>query len=82
MSDDHVQLPIKIDATSNGEFLPVPIGRTVAQAKALAAARITDNARRLNLSRRTFLTCLRKGAILCHVSSTVSSWYVSLVCPR
>jgi len=58
MSDDHVQLPIKIDATSNGEFLPMPIGRTVAQAKALAAARITDNARRLNLSRRTFLTSL------------------------
>jgi len=58
MSDDHVQLPIKIDATSNGEFLPMPIGRTVAQAKTLAATGITDNARRLNLSRRTFLTSL------------------------
>ena len=58
MRDDHGQLPITIDATSHGAFLPIPIGRTVAQAKALAAARITANARRLNLSRRTFLTSL------------------------
>jgi len=58
MSEHHVQLPVKIDATSNGEFLPVPVSRTVSQAKVLAAARITDNARQLNVSRRAFLTSL------------------------
>ncbi|HYG89755.1 MAG TPA: amidohydrolase family protein [Azospirillum sp.] len=51
-------LPIKIDSTSNGEFRPVPVGRTVAAAKALAAARISENARRVNQSRRHFLAGL------------------------
>jgi hypothetical protein len=58
MREDHVELPIKIDATSNGEFFPMPVGGMVSQARALAAARITDNARRLNVSRRAFLTGL------------------------
>src|SRR5262245_22668143 len=58
MHDHHVQLPIKLDATSNGEFLPVPVGPTVSHAKRLAAARVTDNARRLSVSRRAFLTSL------------------------
>ena len=52
------RLPIKIDATSNGEFRPVPVSRTVAEAKALAAARIEENARRTALPRRAFLVGL------------------------
>src|SRR5262245_12891216 len=51
-------LPIKLDSTSNGEFAPVPVGRTIARANRLAAARITDNARRVGQSRRTFLASL------------------------
>ncbi len=51
-------LPIKIDSTSNGEFRPVPVTRTVAQAKALAALRIADNAKRMGVARRGFLQSL------------------------
>jgi len=51
-------LPIKIDSTSNGEFAPVPVSRNIARANRLAAARITDNARRTGQGRRTFLTGL------------------------
>ena len=52
------RLPIKIDSTSNGEFRPVPVTRTVAGAKALAAERIAANAKRAGVPRRTFLQSL------------------------
>jgi uncharacterized protein len=52
------RLPIKVDATSNGEFRPVPVGETVARAKALAAERIGEHARRIGVARRAFLQSL------------------------
>jgi predicted TIM-barrel fold metal-dependent hydrolase len=55
MSD---RLPIKIDATSNGEFRPVPLGPELRSARHFAAQRIADNARRTSASRRAFLTGL------------------------
>ncbi|MFQ5773757.1 MAG: amidohydrolase family protein [Kiloniellaceae bacterium] len=58
MSTRDPVLPIKIDATSNGEFAPVPVGSTVARAKTLAADRIEANARRVGVPRRTFLAGL------------------------
>ena len=51
-------LPIKIDSTSNGEFVPRPIGRTLARANELAAWRITEHARKTGRSRRGFLASL------------------------
>jgi predicted TIM-barrel fold metal-dependent hydrolase len=50
-----LRLPIKIDTTSNGEFLPIPLSRAnrVANRRALEAA--TDNARRTGQNRRRFL---------------------------
>ena len=51
-------LPIRIDATSNGEFAPDPPGRGIERARELAAQRITANARRTGRSRRTFLAGL------------------------
>ena len=51
-------LPIKLDSTSNGEYAPWPVGRTVTHAKQLAAERIATHAGRTGQSRRAFLTGL------------------------
>ena len=51
-------LPIKIDSTSNGEYRPIPLDRPLAAANAAAAERLTENARRLGLDRRRFLSGL------------------------
>ncbi|QIB65327.1 amidohydrolase family protein [Kineobactrum salinum] len=49
------RLPIKLDTTSNGEFLPVPLARIHHRANALAQSLATSNARRRGLGRRNFL---------------------------
>ncbi|MBM3508036.1 MAG: amidohydrolase [Alphaproteobacteria bacterium] len=53
-----MSLPVKIDSTSNGEYAPRPIGATLRRANELAAARITEHARRTGRSRRGFLAGL------------------------
>lgn len=52
------RLPIKLDATSNGEFMPVPLDASLHAANALASDWAGDFAKRLNRSRRSFLTSL------------------------
>jgi predicted TIM-barrel fold metal-dependent hydrolase len=49
------RLPIKLDTTSNGEFVPVPLSPANRKANALAHEAATQNAKRLGLSRRQFL---------------------------
>jgi len=49
------RLPIKLDTTSNGEFMPVPLSRANRHANHLAHEAATRNAKRLALSRRDFL---------------------------
>jgi hypothetical protein len=51
-------LPVKIDATSNGEFRPVPLSEPVARANREAELRIGENAKRVGLRRRAFLQSL------------------------
>ena len=51
-------LPVKVDATSNGEFRPVPLAEPVARANAEAERRIGAHARRVGLDRRAFLQSL------------------------
>jgi predicted TIM-barrel fold metal-dependent hydrolase len=53
---DGRRLPIKLDTTSNGEFAPRPLEPHSIAANALAQERIGRNARRLDLSRRQFVT--------------------------
>jgi hypothetical protein len=58
MSDldpDGRRLPIKLDSTSNGEFVPIPLDSSLQRARALASERAGDLARRLGLGRRDFL---------------------------
>ena len=51
-------LPIKVDATSNGEFRPVPLTEHVARANSEAERRIGEHAKRVGLGRRAFLQSL------------------------
>jgi predicted TIM-barrel fold metal-dependent hydrolase len=50
------RLPIKLDSTSNGEFVPVPLSATNRAANRFAHERASANAKRLGLGRRQFLT--------------------------
>ena len=52
------RLPIKVDATSNGEFRPVPLPEHVARANSEAERRIGEHAARVGLGRRAFLQSL------------------------
>jgi len=53
---DGARLPIKVDSTSNGEFIPRPLERHSEVANQLAHEVASRNARRLGLDRRSFLT--------------------------
>ena len=50
-----LRLPVKLDATSNGEFAPIPLSRENRLANALAQARATENAKRRGMKRRAFM---------------------------
>lgn len=52
---DGTRLPIKLDTTSNGEFEPVPLSPVNHAANRLAHEAADTNAKRLAVSRRTFL---------------------------
>jgi predicted TIM-barrel fold metal-dependent hydrolase len=49
------RLPIKVDATSNGEFVPVPLSPANRAGNQWAQEAASQNAKRLGLSRRDFL---------------------------
>ena len=49
------RLPVKLDATTNGEFAPVPLAPVHHQANRLAHEAATVNAKCLGLGRRGFL---------------------------
>src|SRR5262249_56234378 len=51
-------LPVKVDATSNGEFRPVPLTEPVSRANSEAERRIGDHAKRVGIERRAFLQSL------------------------
>lgn len=49
------RLPIKMDSTSNGEFVPVPLDKVQRGANRLAQSWASENAKRQNVSRRDFM---------------------------
>ena len=63
---DGKRLPIKLDATSNGEFMPVPLNPANRQANRLAQQWASENAKRLGVSRRAFMlsACGAASALL------------------
>ncbi len=50
------RLPIKLDTTSNGEFVPVALSPANRAGNRLAHAAASDNAKRLGMNRRDFMT--------------------------
>lgn len=55
-TDPHgTRLPIKLDTTSNGEFVPVPLSPANREANRRAHEAAARNARRLDISKRKFL---------------------------
>jgi uncharacterized protein len=52
---DGTRLPIKLDATTNGEFAPIPLSPVHRMARRLGFDAATRHARKLGLSRRAFL---------------------------
>jgi predicted TIM-barrel fold metal-dependent hydrolase len=72
--DHDPTLPIKLDSTSNGEYAPLPVGRTVAHAKKLAAERIVAHARRTGQGRRAFLTGLCGAATTLLTFNEAFAW--------
>jgi len=52
---DGTRLPIKIDTTSNGEFLPRPLSAANTEANRRALVQADENARRTGKARRDFL---------------------------
>jgi predicted TIM-barrel fold metal-dependent hydrolase len=60
------RLPIKLDSTSNGEFVPVPLSRANRHANHLAHEAADSNAKRLAMGRRDFLlsTCGAASTLL------------------
>jgi uncharacterized protein len=63
---DGRRLPIKLDSTSNGEFVPVPLSRANRHANHLAQEAADANASRLAMGRRDFLlsTCGAASTLL------------------
>jgi predicted TIM-barrel fold metal-dependent hydrolase len=61
-----LRLPVKIDATSNGEFAPIPLAPTNRLGNRLAHEHATEHARRSGLERRAFLksTCGAASTLL------------------
>ena len=49
------RLPIKLDSTSNGEFVPIPLDPAARHMNALAQDWASENARRRGLGRRAFM---------------------------
>jgi predicted TIM-barrel fold metal-dependent hydrolase len=62
---DGNRLPIKLDTTSNGEFVPVPLDAVNRAANRLAQDWASSNARRRGVSRRSFMLSA------CGVASTL-----------
>jgi len=57
------RLPIKIDSTSNGEYMPRPLDLTSKTANKAAHSRITETARRLGVGRRTLMRSVCGAAV-------------------
>jgi len=70
---DGSRLPVKIDSTSNGEFVPEPISRRNEAGNALASNTAGSNAKKLGVSRRQFLTSTCGAASTLLAMNTVNA---------
>lgn len=64
---DGTRLPIKLDATSNGEYSPIPLTPRESALRRAALNQATERARKIGLSRRDFMVSL------CGAASTLAT---------
>lgn len=64
---DGTRLPIKLDATSNGEFAPLPLSNNEEAIGRLALEKATERAKKTGVSRRDFMVSL------CGAASTLAT---------
>ena len=76
------RLPIKLDTTSNGEFVPIPLSAAARHANLLAHEHATQHAKRQGMSRRDFLvtSCGAASTLLAFnqayaAAGTVGGWF-------
>lgn len=62
--DGELELPIKLEPCSNGEFMPRPMSAVEAETIRRTNEAAEDHARRLGLSRRTFLRSVSGAALM------------------
>ena len=70
--DEELALPIKLEPCSNGEFLPRPMSAVEAETIRRTNEAADDHARRLGLSRRTFLRSVSGAALMLLTLDAVS----------
>lgn len=70
---DGTLLPIKVDSTSNGETFPRPLDKRNQTANAVAHESAVDNARKMGMGRRSFLTSLAGAASTLLAFNTVNA---------
>ena len=70
---DGRRLPIKLDATSNGEYVPIPLDETNRRSNLVAQEQATANARRRGMGRRDFMVSLCGAASTLLAFNTVNS---------
>jgi uncharacterized protein len=70
-----LRLPIKLDATSNGEFEPIPLSPANRAGNRIAREAATENAKRSGVSRRDFLVsaCGAASALLAFNAANASA---------
>ena len=68
------RLPIKLDSTSNGEFVPIPVDATNRRANQLAQKWASENARRRGVDRRAFMVSACGAASTLLVSTAEQNW--------
>ncbi len=71
--DDDIRLPIKFGPVSNGEFVPRPLSPLLTETVRRAHETAADNARRLGMSRRRFLSTLSGAAVTLSALNACSS---------
>ncbi len=69
------RLPIKLDSTSNGEFMPIPLDAANRRANRLAQRSASENARRRGVDRRGFMVsaCGAASALLAFNAANAAS---------
>ncbi len=72
--NDPAPLPIKLDSTSNGEFLPIPLTATERRARRFAHERAGEAARKTGRSRRNFLASSCGAAATLLAFNQVQAW--------